>query len=353
MQRVRYTKRLRRACYTKPRPICVNAMVLTHPSSFSRPPAPELWSNELPLESDRHLHQILLLLASLGWWWRDRPDAPNGGRNDFFMAGNLTIYFNPAQLKTQDFRGPDFFVVLDTNDRERKSWVVWQEDYKFPNLIVELLSDSTANVDRVDKKKIYQNDFKTPEYFWFDPYTLEFRGFRLQASGQYQAIAKAARGWCWSEQLQLYLGIAEKKLRFFTPEGELVPAPAEAAIAERQRAEAAYLQLRQAEARTREERQRAEQERLRAEQEWLRAEQERLRAEAAETRELAERDRAQQERQRAEQGQQRAEQERQRAEQERQRAEAAEAREASARARVEQLLAQLNTLGIKPEIDED
>ena len=45
------------------------------------------------------------------------------------MAGNLTIYFNPNQLKTQDFRGPDFFVVLDTDDRERKSWVVWQENY--------------------------------------------------------------------------------------------------------------------------------------------------------------------------------------------------------------------------------
>ena len=234
-------------------------MVLSHPTQFSSLPETELWSDEPPLETDRHLQQILLLLASLSWWWRDRPDAPGGGRHDFFMAGNLTIYFNPAQLKTQDFRGPDFFVVLDTDDRERKSWVVWQEDYKFPNLIVELLSDSTAQVDRVDKKKIYQTDFKTPEYFWFDPYSLEFKGFRLQPSRRYRAIKPTRQGWCWSEQLQLYLGVREKKLRFFTPEGELVPAPVEAALAERQRADR--------------EQQRADREQQRADREQQRAEQ--------------------------------------------------------------------------------
>jgi len=315
-------------------------MVLSQPPQLPLAPATELWSDEPPLESDRHLFQILLLLASLGWWWRDRPDAPSGGRHDFFMAGNLTIYFNPNQLKTQDFRGPDFFVVLGTDDRERKSWVVWEENYKFPNLIIELLSHSTAKVDREDKKKIYQNTFKTPEYFWFDPYSFEFQGFRLNPSaGSYQAIAKTDRGWYWSKQLQLYLGIEAKKLRFFTPAGELVPAPAEAAIAERQRAEAAYLQLQQAEARARAEQQRAEQAETRAEQAETREALERQRAEQAETREVRER--------------QRAEQEQQRAKQERQRAEQAETREALERQRVEQLLAQLHALGIQPNLDEE
>ena len=300
------------------------AMVFTQPTPFPLPPATELWSDEPPLESDRHLFQILLLLASLGWWWRDRPDAPDGGRHDFFMAGNLTIYFNPNQLKNQDFRGPDFFVVLETDDRERKSWVVWEESYKFPNIIIELLSDSTAQVDRDEKKKIYQNTFQTPEYFWFDPYSLEFRGFRLHPKTErYRAIATTARGWRWSEQLQLYLGVEEKKLRFFTPDGKLVPAPVEAAIEERKRAEAAYAQLRQAEVRFWTERQRAEQERQRAEQE-------RQRAEQAETREVRERQRAEQEQQRAEQ---------------------AETREARERQRAEQLLAKLHSLGIQLNLD--
>jgi len=320
-------------------------MVLSHPTPLPRPSATELWSNEPPLESDRHLQQILTLLASLGWWWRDRPDAPGGGKHDFFMAGNLTIYFNPNQLKTQDFRGPDFFVVLDTDDRERKSWVVWEEGYQFPNLIIELLSDSTAKVDRGDKKKIYQNDFKTPEYFWFDPYSLEFKGFRLYPlSGCYRTIKPNRRGWCWSEQLQLYLGIQEKKLRFFTPEDELVPAPAEAARAERKRAEAAYIKLRQAEARAKAEQRRAEQAETRAEQAETRAEQAETRAEQAETRAALERQQIEEERQRTEQAETRAALEQQRAEQ-------AETRVALERQRVEQLLAQLHSLGIQPNLN--
>ncbi len=39
--------------------------------------------------------------------------------------------------------------------------------------------------------------------------------------------------------MQLYLGIVSEKLRFFTPEGQLVPTPEEAEEGERQRAEAA------------------------------------------------------------------------------------------------------------------
>jgi hypothetical protein len=73
-----------------------------------------------------------------------------------------TIYYSPNQLKSEDFRGPDFFVVLGAEKKERKSWVVWQEDGKYPNVIVELLSDSTASVDRGLKKEIYQNTFRTP-----------------------------------------------------------------------------------------------------------------------------------------------------------------------------------------------
>ncbi|TRU73885.1 MAG: Uma2 family endonuclease, partial [Microcystis viridis Mv_BB_P_19951000_S69] len=37
------------------------------------------------------------------------------------------------------------------------------------------------------------------------------------------------QGWLWSQQLGLYLGLSANKLRYFTPEGELVPTPAEAA----------------------------------------------------------------------------------------------------------------------------
>jgi Uma2 family endonuclease len=192
-------------------------------------PPCNLWSDEPPLESTLHLHQIILLLNSLNWLWSDR--------QDYFAAGNLTIYYNAKRLKSKDFRGPDFFVVLGTDNTPRRSWTIWEEGGKYPNVIVELLSDSTAKTDRTTKKAIYQNTFRTPDYFWFDPYSMEFQGFHLH-SGVYQELQPNEQGWLWSQQLELYLGIQDEKLRFFTPDGVLVPTPEEAAVTEKQRAEA-------------------------------------------------------------------------------------------------------------------
>ena len=210
----------------------------------SKPDVLEYWqklllSDEPPLETERHLNQIMLLLWCLKWWWRERPDAPLERRNNFYAAGNLTIYYSSRQRRDENFRGPDFFVVLDTEYRERTSWVVWEEDGKYPNLIIEMLSDSTAETDRGRKREIYQNVFRTPEYFWFDPYSLEFQGLRLSQEREYVEIPRNDRGWMWSEQLELYLGIVEEKLRFLTATGELVPDPTESSIQEMLRAEAA------------------------------------------------------------------------------------------------------------------
>ncbi|NJK62240.1 MAG: Uma2 family endonuclease [Synechococcaceae cyanobacterium SM2_3_1] len=191
-------------------------------------PPCDLDSNEPPLESYQHLQQLLLLIKCLDWLWCDR--------TDYFAAGNLTIYYSTRKLKSEDFRGPDFFVVLGTEKRPRKSWTIWEEEGKYPNLIVELLSDSTANVDRGVKKTIYQNIFRTPDYFWFDPKSFEFEGFHL-VEGTYEPIPPTEQGWRWSAQLELYLGIHQEQLRFFTSEGDLVPTPEESATAERQRAE--------------------------------------------------------------------------------------------------------------------
>jgi Uma2 family endonuclease len=218
-------------------------MVISQEADLPAFPPIDLWSDEPTLETYRHLAQILLLLSCLEWWWQDR--------TDFFAAGNLSIYYNTRQLKTKDFRGPDFFVVLGTERKDRKSWVVWEEEGKYPNIILEILSDSTSAIDRGLKKQLYQDIFRTPEYFWFDPYTLEFAGFHLSNS-YYEAIAPNEHGRLWSQQLELFLGVHEEKLRFFTVNGELVPTPQEEANKQTQEAQAA--------------RQLAEQERQRAEE---------------------------------------------------------------------------------------
>lgn len=213
------------------------------------PDAAQLYSDEPEMESSLHYLQLMQLVSSLEWLWRDR--------QDFFIGANLTIYFSRQQLKNRDFRGPDFFLVKGTDKCHRNSWVVWEEDGRYPDLIIELLSDSTAKTDRGLKKELYQNRFRTPEYFWFSPDSLEIEGFRL-VGNQYEAIAPSPQGWLWSGVLNLYLGVDQEQLRYFTATGNRVPTPQESAAVEEQRAE--------------QEHQRAEQEHQQAEQERQRAE---------------------------------------------------------------------------------
>ncbi|NET34476.1 MAG: Uma2 family endonuclease [Cyanothece sp. SIO1E1] len=201
-------------------------------------PPGDLYSDEPPLETELHLRQMMLLLECLEWLWCDgQVPAPKGQRQDFYAGGNMTIYYSPNPRKSEYFRGPDFFVVLGTERKPRTSWTVWEEGGKYPNVIVELLSESTANKDRGAKKEIYQDIFRTPDYFWFNLNDLEFRGFHL-VDGKYEELQPNDQGWLWSQQLQLYLGVRQQQLRFFTAAGQLVPTPKEAALAEQQRAEA-------------------------------------------------------------------------------------------------------------------
>ena len=203
----------------------------------------DLYSDEPPLETELHLEQIILLLKCLKWLWRDK--------NNFYTAANMTIYYSQKKIKNRDFRGPDFFVVLDTERKTRKSWAVWEEDGKYPNVILEILSDSTADVGKDLKKKLYQNTFRTPDYFWFDPYTLEFAGFHL-VDGKYQPLQPNNQGYLWSQQLELYIGIYQGLLRFFTEEGELVPTPEEEAESESQQKEIAQQKVERLAAKLRE-----------------------------------------------------------------------------------------------------
>jgi Uma2 family endonuclease len=207
------------------------------------PDASELYSDEPEMESSLHYDQLDLLVRILKRWWHDR--------QGFFIGANLSVYFSRQQLKTRDFRGPDFFLVKNTESRPRKSWVVWEEGGKYPDLIIELLSDSTAAIDRELKLGIYQDRFRTPEYFWFSPDTLEFKGFKL-VDGEYQEITPDERGWRWSQVMGLYLGVEAGKLRYFTAEGEKILSPEEAEIEETRRAKQALRLLE-------EERRRAEQ----------------------------------------------------------------------------------------------
>ncbi|MEA5618981.1 Uma2 family endonuclease [Cronbergia sp. UHCC 0137] len=187
------------------------------------PDCTELPSDEPEIESSLHYTQLLILVTCLEWLWRDK--------EDFFIGANLSIYYSRQQLKNRDFRGPDLFLVKNTEKRPRTSWVLWEEDGRYPNLIIELLSDSTAEVDRGLKKELYQDKFHTGEYFWFSPNTLELVGWRLVGS-EYENITPSENGWYWSHELELYLGVWEKRLRYFSVEEKLIPIPEETNLEE-------------------------------------------------------------------------------------------------------------------------
>jgi Uma2 family endonuclease len=218
------------------------------------------------LESDWHRLAINLLIESLRYYWR--------ARHDFFVGGNMFLYFSEEQVRKKDYRGPDFFFVGDVDgDRPRRFWAIWDEEGRGPDVILELLSPTTAEQDRTTKKDIYASKLRVPEYFLYDPETKGLEGWRLGPKQRYQPIPVNDRGWLWSDQLELWLGSwhgpylerTDTYPRFFDADGKLVLIGREA---EEQQAEAARL--------------RAEVERQRAEAEKQRAEAEKQRADAAE-----------------------------------------------------------------------
>jgi Uma2 family endonuclease len=201
-----------------------------------------------PMETQRHKLQMDLLIDALIPWLDDREDG--------YVGGNMFVYYSLAQVKNRDFKGPDFFAVLGVPKGERLSWVCWEEG-KTPDVVIELLSQSTAEVDKTDKKRIYQNQMHVPEYFWFDPFNPEdLAGFQLQ-SGYYQEIVPNVQGQLVSQMLDLalvrwqgsYKGVETLWLRWAQRDGTVLPTPVEAerqrAQAERQRAEHAEAQVQQ------------------------------------------------------------------------------------------------------------
>jgi Uma2 family endonuclease len=285
------------------------------------------------LESAWHRDEINLLVELVRQHFDDR--------DDFFAGGNMFIYYNLEQARNREYRGPDFFYVKGADRfRLRPYWAVWEEGGKFPNVIIELLSPTTAREDRTTKKDLYETTFATPDYFLYDPDTRHLEGWRLR-NGRYTAIPPDERGWLWSEELGLWLGTWDGAfqsqtatwLRFFDAQGQLVPLYGEKAA---QRAEQERQRAEQERQRAKLERQRVKRERERVKQERQRAEQERQRAEQQEQRAEQERQRADREKQRAQRERHRVKQERQRAEQERQRAEALAAELARLKALVQE-----------------
>ena len=184
-----------------------------------------------PMETARHRQQMMVLIESLEHAWRER--------TDFYVGGNMFLYFSETQARHNDFRGPDVFVTLDTTRRERRAWVTWEEDGKTPDVIIELLSDSTERIDRNEKMRLYSRVLKVGEYFLFDPFSGVLEGYELASpNAAYLKKQPDAQGRYACTQMGLLLGkspstlwsVEANWLRWMQPDGSVLPMPSEEAL---------------------------------------------------------------------------------------------------------------------------
>jgi Uma2 family endonuclease len=220
-------------------------------------------SDDEVMETARHGMQINILVETIRPWLEVHPDSG-------YTAGDMFVYYSPNQVKNQDFKGPDFYAALGVSNRERKSWVCWQEG-KPPDIVIELLSESTASFDKKQKKQVYQDRLKVPEYVWYDPWKpSDWAGFRLQG-GRFIDTPINAQGQMYIRALDLFLvrwqglygGVDTVWLRWALPDGTLLPTPEELAMRAQAEAERAQAEAERAQAET--ERAQAETERAQAE----------------------------------------------------------------------------------------
>ncbi|MBP0035914.1 MAG: hypothetical protein J7524_22600, partial [Roseofilum sp. Belize BBD 4] len=80
------------------------------------PPTDLIFDDGEPLESNRHRIAMNVLIRSLQQAWSER--------NDFYTGGNMFVYYSDQEVFNKDFRGPDFFAVLDVDGtKQRQGWV--------------------------------------------------------------------------------------------------------------------------------------------------------------------------------------------------------------------------------------
>ncbi len=203
-----------------------------------------------PMETARHRQQMTVLIESLEHAWRQR--------DDFYVGGNMFLYFSETQTRRNDFRGPDVFVVMNTSRRERKAWVVWEEGGQAPDVIIELLSEQTEQIDRGEKMRIYARALRVAEYFLFDPFSGVFDGYALDPlQARYVAKRPDELGRMRCERLGLLLApvrstlwsVDARWLRWLDADGRVLPLPSESAAQAEVRADTAEARANSAEAR--------------------------------------------------------------------------------------------------------
>lgn len=166
-------------------------------------------------------------------------------RDDVYVSGDLLVYYrmndNTVRL------APDVFVVFGIDDHLRNSYIIWREEGKTPDFVLEIASPGTYVRDMTEKRALYAA-LGVTEYWQFDPtgqlLPTPLMGARLSENGEYEPIEVGMgadaimRG--YSEVLRLDLCVRPGlELRLYDPEQRAWLSYLAEEIAARQAAEAA------------------------------------------------------------------------------------------------------------------
>ena len=156
-------------------------------------------------QTNQHLRQTSL------WYHALRLRLPNAT-----VCSDLFLHYELGD--TNKTLAPDLFVALRApRDENLGSYKLWE--YPVPELVIEMLSDSTSKKDVGPKRDTYEY-LGVYEYWLFDPQGFELpaplAGHRLRA-GRYRPIAADAAGLLPSEVLGLGLHVCAGELRFRDP----------------------------------------------------------------------------------------------------------------------------------------
>ena len=136
-------------------------------------------------ETDEHRDEMSDLIGAFRRFYANRDDV--------YVSGNLLLYYKEGDPKKR--RAPDVFVVLGVENRQRRTYRLWEEEVP-PKLVIEVTSRGTKNEDQKEKRALYAR-LGVDLYFLYDPLAeyLEppFQGFR-RVGNDYQPMVAPQGG---------------------------------------------------------------------------------------------------------------------------------------------------------------
>lgn len=207
---------------------------------------------------------------------------PGYPQNQLFVGTDINLYYDPTH--TRWYKRPDWFAVVGSPRSDQQSdlllsYVVWQEKL-VPYVVVELLSPGTEDEDLgrslwdtakpPTKWVVYEQLLKVPYYVVFSRYTLELKVIK-RVGNTYRELQLSNKR-LWFPEIRLGLGIWEGAFEGYTGKWlRWFDAEGHWLACPAEQLEAERVSLEQERARVEQERARAEQEKTRAEQEKARA----------------------------------------------------------------------------------